>query len=436
MRTLGLTLFLGMLMVGCGDATQKTPDASVINDLGMPDYGQPDDGPPIDTVQNCPPGHAFCNGNELLTCKSDGSGYTTIICPTQCDEGECLDACTPGSAQCKTTDWLETCSDDGKASIQFCENGCAGGTCTEVQVCVPDEIFCEPGGARLLKCDSKGSSADNLEECPYGCDEENTACKAAACQPGDTRCADDDPNTVEICSATQTGWEKATTPCKDTCEDGVCVVLACDVDEVQCGPLGVEKCTETQTEFELLEPCKIGCVTDVDGNPACALCAVGEVKCDYQTVKSCDDALEGFITEKECSEIQSCAEGACVDTVTLKEQNPPAANYLLLLKAFVDCWNDKVEGACRAINTTGLTVDISADDISYWFCDHAKEADFDSQDDYAAANDIAGCGLFNVEDMDFQTKTIHGDLNGVECLGYAKDWVNSNEIVINDCEAF
>jgi hypothetical protein len=288
----------------------------------------------------------------------------------------------------------------------------------------------------LLKCDPQGSSAENYEECPYGCDDENTACKAAACQPGDTRCADDDPNTVEICNALQTGWEKATTPCKDKCENGVCVVLACDADEMQCGPLGVEKCTESQTEFDLVEPCKIGCVTDADGNPACALCVVGEVKCDYQTVKSCDDALEGFITTKECAEIQSCAEGACVDTVTLKEQNPPAANYLLLFKAFVNCWNDQQEGACRAISTTGLTVDIKADVMGNWFCDHAKESDFDSQDDYAVGNDIAGCGWTNLEDMDFKTGAIHSDLNGVECIGFVKDWINSNEIVIDDCEVF
>jgi len=389
-------------------------------------------------VQVCQPGQAFCNEADLLTCAADGSGYTTIICPSECDQGKCVDTCTPGTTNCKTTEMLETCDVNGNKTVQFCENGCAAGQCMEIQVCVPNEIFCEPGGARLLICDAKGLTAENHQECPYGCDEELKACKDPVCEPAATRCAADEPLVVEICNATQSGWVKATTPCKEKCVDGDCVVEKCTQDAKQCGPLGVEECKDPFSGgYEVIEPCKIGCVINTTNDePQCALCQVGDVKCDYQTIKNCDDPLEGWAVDKTCSEIQSCAEGACVDMVTLKVQNPKKDNYILLTKAFVDCWNADTEGPCRGISTVGLTYDIKASDISNWHCDSAKESDYASAAEYSVATDIMGCGTFNLEELDFETSAIHKDLDGIECIGFYTDWKGDGEINIKNCDEF
>jgi len=428
-------LLFVLFSFGCTGST-TSPPVQPITDLGAPDYGAPDTTDPPEVIQVCPPGHSFCNESELLTCAPDGSGYTTIICPDQCDKGECIDQCTAGTSTCKTTQMLETCDANGNLTVQFCEDGCAAGQCTEVQVCTPNDIFCEPGGARLLICDEKGLSATNHEECPYGCDDATSTCKAPVCDPAETRCSADQPNVVEICNATQSGWTQATTPCKDKCSEGECVVLACEADETQCGPLGVEKCNADLTGFDVIEPCKIGCIIDVKDEPQCALCTVGDVKCDFQTIKTCDDALEGWSTMKTCDAIQSCAEGACVDTVTLKEQNPKQDNYILLAKAFVDCWNGKTKGACRAISTVGLTYDIEPSDITKWHCDNAEESDYASAEEYSTATDIMGCGTFNLEELDFKTDVIHKDLNGIECIGFYKDWTGDGEIEIKKCDEF
>ena len=400
------------------------------------------------TGSDCDPGDTYCNGDMLFTCKADGSGVSGVSCPHGCESGQCKTGCVDGPAMCSEDATKRvTCQPNGQPNEEECPHGCVDGACvTQEQVCEPDEILCELGGKKLVKCAPDGLSAETYDVCPYGCEEGDVECNEPACEPADKRCAPDDLLFVEVCMADQTGWQKALEACKEECEEGECKVSLCQPGESKCGPQGVDVCNATQDGFETDELCKAGCLATPAG-PQCAACEEGLVQCNGNAVEECANPLDGFVVTDECDDIQTCSGGACLDVVALTGTKNEA--ILLLMKAFVSCFVTAVEGKCRSIDTTGVSFSISKDEVKAWFCDNKGDesfkAQFDSVDQFDTAQDIVGLcgfiGLPNEQDMDFEVDPIEAGLDATElCLGFSKEGFFSNpnnkEVVVKPCDQF
>jgi len=453
-KLLILAAVLPLAVFGCGDDTPPTATGTGTGSTtgtGTPGTGSDttsttgttDTGGDTGPVQQCTPGDAFCNGSTLFTCKPDGSDLTSQTCENGCDGGKCKAGCQPNQSACKADGkTVVTCDAQGVETEQLCETKCDQGACVE-KLCEPNQILCEIGGKKLVKCSPDGLSAETHDICPYGCVEEAAECSDPACDEGEKRCAPDSPLVVELCKADQTGWKKADAPCKEECEEGECIVKFCTPDEEQCGALGTEVCNAEGSAFESIEPCKWGCLV-TEAGPVCALCKDGQVECNDNAVVECSDPVgEGFKTIKECTELQQCENGDCLDVLVLDGSLEKEGNYLLLLKAFIDCYEAAVDGLCRGIDSTAIDYLISEKDISDWFCDD-KDGNistlFDSEEQYAVATNVMGCGTFDFQDYSFDVEEIEPNQKDYVCIGYSSALAftdtNSKEVIVKPCADF
>ena len=413
-----LSLMCALLCMGCAD---ETP-GGLVDAGGMSDLPK---APPV-----CEPGFRFCQGSDLWICNEEGSGLDMTTCPGLCDEGQCIESCTPNTTRCLTVTTLEVCTVQGLAVTQECANGCADGQCKEEASCTPGEILCDKVGSKLIKCNSFGNDYFTVEACENTCSEETNECVEIVCVPGETRCSPSQPKVLEVCSPQGSIW-KPNKFCPGKCENGACAEVNCAAGELICGEAGIEECTPDESAYALKEPCDVTCVTGNDGQPVCALCAVGATQCKGQIVQKCTSGESGWADYLLCGTLQTCQNGVCKNMVTLDPNVPIKTNYMTLTKAFIHCWQSQSFGFCRSINTSGLTYPISAEEISGWFCDEAKKSDFVDESAYDAAKDMMGCGITNFEDLTFQTGVINPNLNGVECIG-----LGDTEIIVDYCVNF
>ena len=385
---------------------------------------------------------AFCNGNQVFKCKSDGSGYDTETCSAGCEAGACV-GCTDGPAQCSEDKKMTTQCVGGEIVETTCPELCKDGKCVDAEtICEAADVFCDEEGSRLLKCADDGLSANTHEPCPHGCADGADMCLPAACDAGERRCAPEKPLLVEVCNAKQTGWDQAPSECEDECKDGTCIVFECDAGFAKCGAVGVETCNEEQNGYDK-ELCKSGCLETPDG-PVCAKCKDGLTECQGQTVMKCADPQVGWSEVKTCSELQQCAGSQCLDVVVLSGSG--ASTYVLLLKAFADCYSKATPGLCRSIDMTDASADITEEGLRTWFCDSkdagepALAALFDSEAQYEVAKTIVGCSTFDEQDMDFQVEAITKGQSAVHCIGYSKSISFSNpnlkEVIVKACTDF
>jgi hypothetical protein len=382
----------------------------------------------------CPASKTFCEGNTLWSCSEDGTQLEGLQCPATCENSKCTQQCVPNATVCTTPDNLVVCSPAGLPTVVFCDYGCEDGECIETLSCEPGETKCDPNPPSIIQCNAKGTGYDVIETCPVTCDQATTSCVDTICQPGDTRCSPTEPTTIQVCNDAQTTWTYLKS-CPKLCLEGECVDVLCTLGEVKCTDAGIVECLNEQQGFVEKESCPHMCYQDADGVPVCGLCNQGTTQCNGSIVEYCDSALEGWLPYLQCGELQVCENGACKNVLVLEANAPIQAHYLKLTKGFVDCWNDGNIGVCFELRTLGLLYPISHTDISDWFCDSAKKSDFADEENYDVANDIMGCGAFNVEDMDFKIDAINPGLDGVECVAFSDGGVlNSKEIILDLCE--
>src|SRR5215467_13529268 len=83
---------------------------------------------------SCTAGATQCTGNTFQTC-SGGSWMTTAQCPAICDPDRGCLACAPDQTFCDG-DNVMTCASDGQSSsvTQMCTGGqhCSGGACVDL----------------------------------------------------------------------------------------------------------------------------------------------------------------------------------------------------------------------------------------------------------------------------------------------------------------
>jgi hypothetical protein len=180
------------VLVGDADGSGGGPDldgGTVESDSGGSDAGASDGGNVgLDIVvrdtgtttdsgieQVCEPRSTDCDGNVLLTCAGDGSGF--------------------GRTRCEAFGQVCEFTADGQAA------------CVDDTVIGPDPV-CEPGssecsadGASLLTCVEDGS-AYYIDECARGCDPDTLECAGEPTDPGecpfDFETIDNDPDGISF----------------------------------------------------------------------------------------------------------------------------------------------------------------------------------------------------------------------------------------------
>lgn len=420
-------VIVGLGLIGCGQSAPPVIDPGVQADTG-----------PAGNV--CAPGSQQCNGNDLVICLTDGTGYSTLECKLACADGKCMSSsCPPSSQRCAGPRLAEACDAQGKSQLTVCDHGCLNGECALV-VCSPGHTFCEPDGSKVQRCALDGLTIDELESCPHGCDPATATCRAPACAAGKLICGPTEPNRVYKCNPDRTGFEPTDIVCAETCVSGHCHVSACLAGEQRCGGEGVEQCNPSGSEFVVVETCKWGCLSNEAGEAFCASCLPGAYACIGKEVVFCEAPYLPWQLVKTCKEIDTCAGGSCVPVLTLVGSPSDTDVLILLIEAMSDCWitmkdAEEKEDVCRGIVTTGLEGHIAQDDIGSWFCENEGESitaeDFSDIAHFDAAKDLLGCGWFAIADLTVNTpgELIHAGLSYVECLAHEKD-----EIIIAPCE--
>lgn len=113
----------------------------------------------VDASSSCQAGQTVCLGVSLLgTCREDGSGYDSSICPelTACESGNCYPIiCEPGENEgtCLGPTSYRICNPTGTNWVeQFCSvpNKCYNGDCVDLG-CPPDAVTCA-GMTGVQKC--------------------------------------------------------------------------------------------------------------------------------------------------------------------------------------------------------------------------------------------------------------------------------------------
>lgn len=190
--------------------------------------------------QVCEPGLQRCeaNGQILLRCLGDGTGYRAIDCVEQgqlCNNGACRSLlCTPGKLFCNdNTLWRCDDSGFGAAALQNCVNGeycdnatlsCRAGLCSPNQPACKGEVatFCNQDGSGYA---GGGSDCSLLPDrhCYLGaclCEPNRADCNATTKDGCETDVASD-PDNCAGCSVACSGNHMATRTCSNGC-DGTC----------------------------------------------------------------------------------------------------------------------------------------------------------------------------------------------------------------------
>jgi hypothetical protein len=243
-----------------------------------------------------------CNGEYLLTCGGEGTGWVlkqTCASADLCDskDKQCR-ICSPGSQRCDGASRQE-CNSDGSAwtEVEKCAssdicNATYCGNCTSGEYSCRGEM--SSVGSQLWKCD-KGVWAIKLDECASeglcmasldaarASSTWNMQCTPSACMPGAYSC---DGVTLRHCRQDQTGWD---------------VVDTCGSPE-----LCASAVANATTNAGVIDMCPVGCGT------------AGTLRCDGMTLSKCRDDLTGFDPVMTCPDNTECNPqlGVCADLCT------------------------------------------------------------------------------------------------------------------------
>ena len=180
-----------------------------------------------DTVK-CNAGDVICNpaGTGLLVCNAAGNGY---------DNGDSCDLGCENNA-CKK-------DNDGPATT----------------VCEANKKECKNN--QILTCKADGSGyLNDVDECPYGCENGASECLTQKCTNGQTKCSSDG-SSVETCNA-DGGWDSSA--CPIGCDGGHCVEIpsydACSAADLEDCLSRIENAGYDRTDGVcLIEDGEVGC---------------------------------------------------------------------------------------------------------------------------------------------------------------------------------
>lgn len=251
------------------------------------------------------------DANTLLNCVN--GVQTPTPCPYGCDNGNCRAACT--ADVCKDGGTLSIC-DNGIAKDVACDLGCTAGKCNTA--CLAD--FCRDSSI-LMMCDE---GQIRPVSCPYGCANDKCNTKEGACSENSVSC---DGAYVQTCL--NGNWVKASTPCEEGCENGVCKGNGpsedCTNGEKRCDGNNLLTCKNNSWTTE---KCDKGCENNACiGGSTGPKCTGGYEECD-STCKvtdgrtcaaACQDEYQSDVCCMDDTNIYCEDPGSIPDSMTCSE---------------------------------------------------------------------------------------------------------------------
>jgi hypothetical protein len=313
------------------------------------------------TARTCRTPPAGCTADGVRRCRQTGATSVLEECADgrsrfntldTCDAGEICDlndlrcdTCQQGSqATCEGNN-LVTCASNGQSELVTpCNNGCLSVTDgpDRCRNCVPGSVSCE--GRQLVVCRQRnGEEVLDRENCDTGalcqetiagCTGEACRCETSACDVGQRQCNGNQP---EVCNAGQTGFAADGPNCGAAgCDEDTGRCFACAVGDVRCNlgqlqgcaldrsgftlPLGTQRCL-SDTGGDRSQSCNGNQLIDSrcpTGAPVCVI-GFGCQQCDEEDfVSECTTTPGGSEGRTECFggtvEVFACADdGDCVD---------------------------------------------------------------------------------------------------------------------------
>ncbi len=343
--------------------------AACLGDVSIERLERRDAGRRVDSLGPCIPGEVQCNGTWVERCVPSGSEdpprwtkiedcYSEALCvePGTCRPRTCqprevrCSGPTPQRCRGDLTGWedLTPCQSAAHCSPEVAACSALGGDapcCLEVP-CEPGELRCNSGDLQRCRSDqtdldlvascetaalcaaSLGGCSGDVGDVGAGTDAGVCVCKAAACQPGETRCAG---NILERCNQEQLGFELveacASAP---LCELGrarspiSCEPPACAAGAFDCTAEGVlRSCKEDRSAFDVVRACPGGAAFCNGGQGQCTAtpCEPGQRACGGANVLVCRADQTGFEPSGEvCPTADLCLDDGAGNVTCL----PPA----------------------------------------------------------------------------------------------------------------
>jgi hypothetical protein len=317
------------------------------------------------TARTCRTPPAGCTADGVRRCRQAGATSVLEECTDgrsrfntldTCGAGEICDlndircdTCQQGSqATCEGNN-LVTCASNGQSELVTpCANGCLSVTDgpDRCRNCAPGSVSCE--GRQLVVCrQGNGEEVLDRENCDTGalcqatiagCTGEACRCETSACDVGERQCNGNQP---EVCNAGQTGFVADGPSCGAAgCDEDTGRCFACAVGDVRCSagqlqgcaldrsgftlPLGTQRCL-SDTGGERSQSCNGSQLIDTrcpNGAPVCVI-GGGCQQCSTRPgefTSECTTTPGGAEARTQCVggtvQAVACAgDGDCVDAV-------------------------------------------------------------------------------------------------------------------------
>jgi hypothetical protein len=262
---------------------------------------------------SCDVNQARCEGNQLLVCSPERTGFTQgRMCsgdnPCNPKLRDC-GRCSPGEVYCSGPDLLKCDANGVFQRLQTCASSALcradAAACDAPECDEPGRASCDPTEPLLTQCGDDLRLHFTNCDTPALCNARDRRCEVPACEAGAVRC---DGQRLQYCNTARTAWEtELTCEAGSFCDpvNGKCVPGACQGTGFRCNDVFLERCTPMG--FQRVARCAVPSLCHADtGTCAPPQCMPGTFHCDGKFLKKCNEMrqwMDADVCAGQCDDI-------------------------------------------------------------------------------------------------------------------------------------